>query len=153
ELAKRQFGIVSFKQALELGLTRDQIRYGVETGRWSRVLPGVIRAAWAEEGFHSRALAAWLWAGQGSLVSHEAAAFLWGMIPDETVDVVVTVPSHRRSPVRWLRLHETPNLFRTIRRVRQEIPVTSPARTLVDLAARPWVDLEAIWLGALRRGL
>jgi very-short-patch-repair endonuclease len=75
------------------------------------------------------------------------------MISEEATEIVVTVSCHRRPVVDWIRLYQVKVLPRGIRRLRDEIPVTSPSRTLVDLAVRPDLDLEGIWLGAFRRGL
>lgn len=71
-------------------------------------------------------------AGDGALLSHRSAAALWGIAP-ETRGVEVSVARHA-----WLR---RPGLRIRVRAAmpprdlasREEIPVTSPVRTLVDL--------------------
>jgi len=84
-------------------------------------------------------MAAALAYGQGALVSHRSAAALWGLLPpaDGRVDVTVDKGA-RRTGRAGVRLHRA-RLHPDDRSLRDAIPLTSPARTLLDLAdvARP----------------
>jgi very-short-patch-repair endonuclease len=68
-------------------------------------------------------------------LSHHSAAALWGLQPDAGGAVDITIGrsgSHSRP---GLRVHRTRSLDAKDIRLRHGIPTTSPARTLVDLAA------------------
>ena len=78
-------------------------------------------------------MAAVLAAGDGAVLSYRSAAALWGVRDTGRARIEVSVPRHRRSTAR-VELHEVelPHDEVTIER---GIPVTTPARTLFDLAA------------------
>ncbi len=69
--------------------------------------------------------------GPGAVLSHRSAGLLWGVLTTEGPSPDITSPAHRRTP--GVRCH-TAALTRTETAVHQRIPVTSPARTLADLA-------------------
>jgi very-short-patch-repair endonuclease len=77
-------------------------------------------------------MAAVLTAGEGAVLSHESAAALYG-IEDRESRIVVSTPGSRRTRSRDIRLH-CQQFEPRDRGVLDEIPVTSPARTLIDLA-------------------
>jgi very-short-patch-repair endonuclease len=81
-----------------------------------------------------RCLAGVLASGPGSLLSHFSAGWLLGLIAARPVPVHVTtpVPRKRRGS---LRIHRSRTLTDDDRDLEQGIPVTSPARTALDLAA------------------
>ncbi len=82
-------------------------------------------------------MAAALAAGPGALVSHRSAAHLWGLegfAPTGRIDV--TVPRHaRRRPRTGVVVHESCALHLAAPARRWGVPVTGPARTLIDVAA------------------
>jgi very-short-patch-repair endonuclease len=67
------------------------------------------------------------------MLSHESAGWLWGLLSGcpATVDVTVPTRGHRRSGIR---VHHAPALVERDRTTREQIPVTTLARTLLDLA-------------------
>jgi very-short-patch-repair endonuclease len=74
--------------------------------------------------------------GEGAVVSHLSAAHLWGLLPypAQQRPIHVTVGT-RHSRVRpGIRLHRAVRLDRDDIRTFQRIPVTTPARTILDLA-------------------
>ncbi len=73
--------------------------------------------------------------GPTAVLSHHSAAALWGFMPWEERHPEVTVVGawSRRHP--GLRIHRTTRLDLDDRTRHRAIPVTSPARTLLDLAA------------------
>src|SRR5688572_3377980 len=77
-IADAQHGLITHRQAQASGLSDTSIRYRVNRGRWRRDLPGVYRIAGAPASVAQRLCAAQLWSGEGSAVSHGAAAHLWG---------------------------------------------------------------------------
>jgi very-short-patch-repair endonuclease len=79
-------------------------------------------------------MAAVLACGPGAVLSHGSAAQLWGLPWREGNRVDVTVPgTGGRSPRRLVIVHRAP-LRPTEVTVQDGIPVTSPSRTVVDLA-------------------
>jgi len=79
-------------------------------------------------------MAAVLACGAGAALSHRSAAELWRLLPSRDGPVHVTVPTtagRRRRP--GLRIHRIPHLTPSETTTRSGIPVTTPARTLVDL--------------------
>ena len=77
-------------------------------------------------------MAAVLSCGEGAALSHESAAALWG-IEDRERGVTVSIPWPRQSCRREIRVRCLK--FGPYDRTRRNgIPLTSPARTLIDLA-------------------
>lgn len=152
-LAKQRYGVVAIRQALKLGVTREQLEHRRRRGGWQRVLPDVLRAPWAADTFEARSAAASLWAGPDALVSHAAAGRLWKLDGVRTDTVHVSAPYRLFPPRSWVITHEARAFPCGLRRLRGGVPVTSPARTLVDLAADPGVDLEALVEQAVRARL
>jgi very-short-patch-repair endonuclease len=84
----------------------------------------------------ARETAALLACGERAVLSHTSAALVWGLIPEPVDPVEVTLASPgsgRRRP--GIRLHRSGSLLRRDVRTHQALRVTSPARTLLDLAA------------------
>jgi len=101
-----------------------------------------------------RWLAAVLAAGPGAVLSHRDAAALHGMRkPPESGKVTVTTPARARStPTLWV--HGRRRLAAEDATTVRGIPVTSPARTLVDIAGMLTAGQLAATLGETdRRGL
>ena len=81
-------------------------------------------------------LAAVLACGDSALLSHHSAAATWGFRPSFNGDVHVTVDRQRRRPRtrHGIRVHRVSELDpRDVRRF-QGIPITSPARALLEIA-------------------
>ncbi len=91
--------------------------------------------------------------GPGALLSHRSAAALWELRPDAGGAVDVTVVGAGRRPRRSVRPHRTRWLDPDERTARDGIPVTSVARTLLDVAAtRAPQEFERAYEEADRRG-
>ena len=91
---------------------------------------------------HAREAAALLAVGEQTVVSHHSAAILWGLATadDHDVDVMVIGRRPRRRP--GIRLHYASTLDPCDIRRLHSLPVTAPARTLFDLAATGYPQLE-----------
>lgn len=86
-------------------------------------------------------MAAVLAGGEGAVLSHRSAAALWEIgKEDEGISVSVRRRCELRRP--GVRFHGRPSLAPDDLVVRDEIPVTSPVQTLVDLAT----ELDAVAL-------
>lgn len=158
-LAGRQHGVVARFQLLEAGLTSGMVKRRVRAGRLQPIHRGVyLRGSLVGplEPPRARAMAAVLACGTGAVVSHESAARLWDLLrPGRArTPIHVTVPGAdrgRRPGIRPHRVAALPDIDLT---VVEGIPVTAPARTLVDLAAsvRPRT-LEQVMARAERKQL
>lgn len=134
-LANAQHGVVSRQQLLRRGLGQDAIGHRVRLGRLHVIHRGVYAVGHALVTERGHWMAAVLAAGRGAVLSHASAAAAWDLRASSASRIDVTVPSYSgRSARAGLRVH------RRAPRVAGEIawqaalPVTSPSRTLVDLA-------------------
>jgi hypothetical protein len=132
-LAEQQLGLLTHRQALAGGLTRNQVEYRARSGRWTRLHPGVYLVAGAVRSPQVDMLAAVLAVGGDALVSHASAAALHGfeLVPfSQAVEVSTSAP-HQRT-LRRVTVHRTAVLRDLDRVLVGPIPVTSIERTLVD---------------------
>ncbi len=80
--------------------------------------------------------AAVLACGDRAVLSHAAAARLWGFGDGSAADVDVTVVGSHVRPRPGIRVHRVKSLDACDARKVQGIPITAPARTLLDLAGQ-----------------
>lgn len=133
-------------------MTRAQIEHRLATGRWDRRLASVFRMAGALDSPQQSAMAATLWAGDGSLVSHAAAAVLWGFEGARSRTVELWTTRNVRSDL--VIVHRGTRLDRADRTMLGPIPITTPARTLIDVAGRVEdLELSAVMENLIKRDL
>jgi hypothetical protein len=132
-LAERQHGVVSRRQLVAAGFSRQAIEHRLENGRLHIVRRGIYAVGRPQLTPKGRWMAAILACGDEAMLSHRSAAALWG-IAREGSEVEVTVRRGDPRP-RGLRVHNRPSLADAEIGTRYGIPVTSPARTLLDLAS------------------
>jgi len=139
-LAERQHGVVARRQLVALGLSRREIERRIEQGRLHLLHAGVYAVGHRVLSPHGRWMAAVLAAGPDAVLSHRSAAALWGLRATSRTRIEVTAPRDLR-PRKGLHPHcaVLPDDERT---VHEGIPVTTPARTLLDLAAV--IDRQAL---------
>jgi hypothetical protein len=131
-LAAQQHGVVSRAQARSLGIDPDRVRRHLDSGEWQEIHPGILRIHGAPSGDAQRANAALLLAGVDAALSHTTAAWWWGVPGFGARPVHVT--RARVDSNRFRGLHQT-RIWPSHHRVRhQGLWVTSPARTVADLA-------------------
>ena len=130
----RQYGLIATAQLLAAGLTRAAIHQRVRAGRLHPLYRGVYAAGHNRLSQEGKWLAAVLAAGKGAVLSHEAAARHWLMWRRRTQRIDVTVPGQRR-PRQGFTIHRARTLDAQDVTIHKGIPITTPARTLVDLAA------------------
>ena len=140
-LAANQHGRVSLVQLQAIGLSRQAVALRTRTGRLHRVHRGVYAVGHARETNESRWMGAVLACGDGAVLSHRAAAALWRLSPPAAGPVDVTVPRKGgRSQRPGIRFHRSTTLTQPQTTRRANIPVTTPARTLLDLRACATVE-------------
>ena len=98
-LAEQQFGVFSRKQAAAEGLSEEAMSRRVMTKRWAEMFPAVYRLPGATRTGRQRAMAAVLWGGSESAISHTTAARLLRLDAVRTDELHLTLPSNfgRRS--------------------------------------------------------
>jgi hypothetical protein len=141
ELATAQHGVVSARQLAGLGYGRTSIHYGEAAGRIHRVHRGVYAVGHEDLTWEGWCMAAVLASAparvarghQPIVAGHRSAAWLWDVLRYRPQTIEVTAPKPRRSRRPYV-VHCSV-LLKDERAVREGIPVTSPARTYLDLAA------------------
>lgn len=129
-------GVITRPRLRSLGLTDDEIDYRVRTGRLHRVRRGVYLVGHPHLCGHAHRWAALLACGRGAVLSHRSAAAEWDMLRTPATVVYVTVPSHAgRARRRGIRVARSTTLRPAVVAERNGLPVTSVARTLLDVAA------------------
>lgn len=134
-VAARQLGDIATWQLYALGIGRSAIARRVRRGALHRLYRGVFLVGHTVPLPGARELAGVLACGDGALVSHRSAALLWGLTNAPALDVEVSVVARDCRPRAALRVHRLLNLDARDRALKNGIPVTAPARTLVDFAA------------------
>lgn len=138
EVAERQHGLVTDAQLGRAGLAKHAISYRLKVGRLHRIHRGVYALGHRQLTHDARAHAAVLAVGARAALSHVSAAILWGLLrlsaadPWRDVDVATTRRVHQR---RGIKIHVVRALPPRDVTHERGIPVTRPARTLLDLAA------------------
>jgi very-short-patch-repair endonuclease len=138
-LVRRQHGVVTHEQLLGLGYTGSAIRHRLTSGRLHSVYLGVYAVGRPILTRKGQWMAAVLACGPCAVISHSSAAALLRIRADHSGPIHVTAPVQRRRPGIVVHRRAT---FRS--GTCDDIPVTCPAQTLVDLAADlPTDPLEA----------
>jgi very-short-patch-repair endonuclease len=155
-LAARQGGVVSHAQLLRLGVSREAIKRRVRSGRLLPLHRGVYAVGHRALGVEGRRWAAVLAIGAGTVLSHSSAADAFGFRPSSSGLVHVTVQGRTgRKRHAGVRVHRPRALAEDEITALRGLPVTTPARTILDLAAAGLRDrqLEAALSIAERRRL
>lgn len=135
-LAARQHGVVSRAQLRSAGIGDGSIARRIQSSRLHRVHRGVYLVGHTAAPPRSREMAAVLACGPRAAVSHRSAAGLWGLLsPDRLSAVDVTVVDSWAQSRPGVEVHLARRLEKRDVRQLDSIPITSPARTLLDLAA------------------
>lgn len=133
--AATQHGLVTRTQALSLGMTTRQLEYRVTERTLVAVHDGVYRCAGAPQTRSQRLLAACLAVGEPSAASHRSAGAVHGLWSMSDKHVEITVGRDRTPELAGFTVHRIADLStRWIIEI-DGVPVTTPARTLVDLGA------------------
>ncbi len=138
DLARRQHGVVSREQLLDLGWSKDEVNWRLRSGRLHRVHGGVYAVGYRRVSKQGWWMAALLASGPNALLGHQTAAALWGLRGYSGGAIHATVPRKSTSSKRIRRhfSHVPPDE----RSEREGIPVTSVHRTIFDLSATVSVD-------------
>jgi very-short-patch-repair endonuclease len=132
ELARRQHGVVSRRQLLELGHARATVSGWEKDGKLHRLHRGVFAVGHEALSWDGRCMAAVL-ANEPAVASHITAGWIWGLLRYKPGTFHLTAPTRRHRKERVV-VHFAALVPEDLTIV-DGIPVTSPARTVLDLAA------------------
>ncbi len=154
--------LLTLTQALAVGLTPDQVRQRVRSGRWLRVSTGIyLRGSTAEQDPYedarllhvARATAAAMTHEDSVICLHSAAAVHGLPTVSRPPDVVHLISDAGRSGIRaGVSVHRLPLAMDEV--ITSDVPVTTPLRTWLDVTRFGSLpDSLAIGDAAVRRGL
>jgi very-short-patch-repair endonuclease len=153
ELARPQHGVVARRQLLAMGMGREAITGRLRRGYLHELHLGVYVVGVRRISRKGRWMAAVLACGPDAVLSHRAAACLWGLMPPRDVYPEVTVSRGRRARRSGIICREANLAVDEVDEI-DGIPVTSVFRTVLDLAgvlrAR---ELERVWNEVKVKGL
>lgn len=133
-IATTRHGVVSVDELRSAGVSRARRATAVRRGGLVVVRPGVYRVSGAAMSDLARARAACSSVGPHAVVSHRSALWLWDLAEHPGV-VELVVPVGRRSEQPGLIVHRSTDLLESHCCNRYQLPVTKPARALLDAAA------------------
>jgi very-short-patch-repair endonuclease len=133
-LAARQHGVIRHDQLKQLGLDKSAIRRRVRAGHLHRVHRGVYAVGHTRLTTSGRFLSAVFAYGDRAVLSHRSAAVLWRLCPRGGARIEVTVPSAGARARRAGLIVHRAAVQETEITASEGIPVTTPVRTLIDLA-------------------
>ena len=154
-LAARQHGVVSRAQLVGAGVSPRIIEHRLSKGYLEPLHRGVYRAGPAPAR-REREMAAVLACGPEAVLSHASAGVEWKLLPRVSPSDPVEVSTRvaYRQPGPGIRLHRVSTLTPNETTILDGVPITTPARTILDLASflKPQA-LEGALARAERRSL
>lgn len=154
-IAEAQRGLVHRKQLVEAGISHDAIQHRLKIGHLHKLYRSVYLVGRPRLEPLAAETAAVMHADGGGVLSHRTSGTLWWLI-DAAVEnpVDLTVVGNGVRHRRGLIVHRVKSLSPADVRICKGLPVTSPPRTLVDLAGVLTIDeLESALAIARRRKL
>lgn len=135
EVAAGQHGVVTRRQLIAAGVRRGAVERRVRSGHLAPIHRGIYRVG-PVVAPRAGEMAAVLACGEAALLSHQSAAHLWeiGGTDRGNAPVHVSVRAGRPAP-RGVRVHRVRAIRPAEVTTVDEVPVTTPARTLLDLSA------------------
>jgi len=133
-IAAHQKGLVIREQLCACGLRRGAIAHRLKNGRLHRRHPGVYLVGHTSLEQFAAEMAAVLYFGGHAILSHRTAALVWGLVetPPDQISLTIVATDRRSRP--GLRLHRAAGIDPREVQACHGLPLTSPARTLLDLA-------------------
>jgi very-short-patch-repair endonuclease len=130
--AGRQYGVVARRQLLGVGVPDSTIDSWLQRRRLFPLHRAVYAVGHEAVEQRGRELAAVLAVGDDALLGHQPAGARWRMRPPW--QGVIHVVSPRLVKVEGVAVHRARSIDPRDRTIHQGIPITTPARTLLDLA-------------------
>jgi predicted transcriptional regulator of viral defense system len=152
QLAEPRAGYVTTAQAAEVSVSRQQLSYLARTGSIDRVAQGIYRLHRFPAQRFEDVIVACLWAGEDAVASHDTALAVYELTDAMPHDIHVTIPRRFRGRRPGVVIH-TRALGDDERTERAGVPVTTVARTIVDVLERSGAQLAVeVAEQALERG-
>ncbi|MCO8126924.1 hypothetical protein NHL50_06870 [Acidimicrobiia bacterium EGI L10123] len=148
-IAEDQLGLVARRQLIDWGIPGPTVESAVRRGHLVPMARGVYRLPGAPATPEVRLLAMVLAVGDGAVLSHRSAAWLWDLLPLPTRHEV-SVPRGRCPRPTDLVVHRSSDLDLAIAGSVRGLPVTGVGRTILDCAGDPTIDVELL-IDAARR--
>ncbi len=134
-LAELQYGVVARWQLTLLGYGKDAIQVRIDSGLLKPMHAGVYAVGHTKLTRNGYFLAAVLAFGPRAVLSHRTAGVHWTILSSRQVKVDVTTHVSGQRHTRRIKAHRTRHLHEQDWTIKDGIPVTSVARTILDLAA------------------
>lgn len=131
DTAARQYGLFTAVQWTGAGLSRRRLTYKKAAGLVLELHPGVFALAGAPPSFEQQVLALCL--SVNGVASHRCAAYLWGFRKFESPTVEVLTRRTHTPSADGAAVHRTRRLVTADVDTCSGLPITSRARTLLDL--------------------
>jgi hypothetical protein len=131
DLSTAQHGLIARRQALKAGMSPGQWGWLARSDDWETVYYGVVRRVGAPRTWEQAEMAGCL-SGDG-IASHRAAGVLW-RLPEIEPRLEITIPQRRKAVLDGFAVHRTSYLQPVDCGHRGGIPVTSLARTVIDVS-------------------
>jgi len=144
-VAKRQLGLVSRRQVLETAATHQWLVHRLETGEFQAIAAGYYLLPNHSRTWEVDALAACLSRGQSVRLAFSSAARVFGLVEGQRNDghVEVLAPNGKSNvSTDRVTVHRTRRLVSADVATYGVLPVTTAARTIIDLSTR--LDPETI---------
>ena len=125
---------LSRSELLALGMSSDEIRHRLETAALVRLHRGVYAVGGTAPTSELRWAAAVLACGPRAVLSHLSAAALWALTEVDPVVIDVSLSGRGRRTREGVRVHRPHSLTANDATRHRGVPVTTVARTLVDVA-------------------
>jgi hypothetical protein len=132
-LGRSSHGVVTRVELLRAGVSVDEVRRRLRSGALLREHPGVYRVGHRAPSLEARYVAAVRACGERAVLSGRAAGYLFGALKGPAPPPEVTAPSRRR--VKGVKTRRCRSIDPRDVTTFRGIPVTTPPRTLVDIAA------------------
>jgi very-short-patch-repair endonuclease len=154
-IARAQRGRASWHQLRAAGISSDAITRRVRRGMLVRVHPGVYAVTPLLPIEFADDTGAILACGPRSVVGFHSSNVMWAIRRGTARPVHVVIPHDRRAPkLGGVRVHRTTNLTHSDITVHKGLPITTPARTQLDVAATlPPKDLKRVVAEGFALGL
>jgi predicted transcriptional regulator of viral defense system len=154
EIDENQAGNFTANEVQEVGFSWERLSYYVTTGRFSRVQREIYRLVQFPSSPYEDLFAAWLKTGPDSVISHESALNFYKLSDVLPGEVHVIMPRDGSCRRRGIRIHTNHLNHDEVTR-REGLPVTSAARTIIDVAANGTAEehiRQTVYV-AIRQGL
>jgi len=155
QLLREQDGLISRDQLAGEGLDDAARRRRIRADILVPVLPGVYRSSVTRESWRQFVRATWMWLRGRGVLSHLTSASLLGLVDSEMFPVEVTTSTHSlKAPSERVIVHRVKSLEQRDARLLDGMGITTPLRTVVDLAgSMPQGRFEFVLDEARRRRL